>query len=229
MDYDNDSPISGYSTISDIVYNWIKNAILRSEFKPGERITQETITKRLNVSRTPVRDAFKRLQSEGLLIVKSHFGAIVFELSMDKVSEIYEIRSLLEGLGARYACEMITDENIRELTEINDKLTKHRGDMIELMKYNREFHMTLYGYSKREYLLSHIHSLWDLTEPYRLIYVSHESKVEAAMMEHQNILEALKCRNPDAVFQEITSHLQDVVATLSSHVSETSASGKILL
>ena len=70
-----------YKTVSDSVYDWIKEAIIQGEFQPGEHLAQERITERLGVSRTPVRDAMKRLEEEGLVVVKPHCGAVVFDIS----------------------------------------------------------------------------------------------------------------------------------------------------
>jgi DNA-binding GntR family transcriptional regulator len=210
----NISPILAYSTISDMVYKWIRDAIVNSYFKPGEWITQEDITERLHVSRTPVRDAFKRLQSEDLLIIKPHQGAMVVFLSLEKLLEIYEIRTLLEGAAAKHACENITDKNIKGLEKINLKMDSSRADVQQFMSCNRIFHHTLYSFSKREYLVNSIFSLWDLIEPYRLMYFKHEGKTERGLQEHVQIIEALKNNDPENVRRAVVEHLNDVITTL---------------
>ncbi|MFP3040637.1 GntR family transcriptional regulator [Treponema primitia] len=220
MEKNDISPIMTYSTISDIVYKWIRNAIVSSAFKPGEWITQEDITERLHVSRTPVRDAFKRLQSEGLLVVKPHQGAIVVQLSLEKLIEVYEIRMLLEGAAAKHACENIANKNINELEKINTKMSAQRSDPQQFMNCNRNFHYSLYSFSKREYLISTIFGLWDLIEPYRLIYFSHDGKTDGAIEEHIHIIKALKKHHPEEVRQAVIEHLNDVVTTLSSNGAE---------
>ena len=101
---DQTQPIIQYTTVSDSVYLWVKNAIIQGEFKPGEHIAQERLTKTLGVSRTPVRDAIKRLEAEGLLITKPHCGAVVFQLSKERLTEIYDIRILMEQYCA--ACSI---------------------------------------------------------------------------------------------------------------------------
>ena len=211
----NNSPLIQYSTLSDIVYNWIRDAILNSEFKPGERLSQEMITQRLQVSRTPVRDAFKRLQTEGLLEVRPNSGAIVTRLSAEKLAEIYELRTLLEGPAARYACENITDEDIAQLSEINQNMVMHRDDPNEFIKGNRAFHTALYGYSNRDYLVNYIFQLWDLIEPYRIMYVSKKGKIEGSIQEHLEVISALSRRDADETERVIVEHLKKVVMTLS--------------
>lgn len=208
-------PIPTYSTISDTVYNWIREAIANSHFKPGEWITQEAITEQLNVSRTPVRDAFKRLQSEDLLIINPHKGAMVVYLSLEKLLEIYEIRALLEGAAALHASKNITEKNIKELEKINQKMASSRNNTQQFTNCNRDFHHTLYSISKRDYLVNCIFSFWNIIEPYRLKYFKHEGKTDEAIQEHIKIIEALKLREPERVRQVIIEHLHDVTTTLS--------------
>jgi DNA-binding GntR family transcriptional regulator len=196
------------------VYNWIREAIVNSYFKPGEWITQEEITERLNVSRTPVRDAFKRLQAEDLLIIKPHQGAMVAYLSLEKLLEIYEIRTLLEGAAALHAGKNITEKSIRELEKVNQKMISSRANAQQFMNCNRSFHHTLYSFSKREYLVNSIFSFWNLIEPYRFMYFKHEGKTEESIQEHIKIIDALRLREPEKVRQVIIEHLNDVITTL---------------
>lgn len=215
MASNDNSPIIQYSTLSDIVYNWIRDAILNSEFKPGERLSQEMITGRLQVSRTPVRDAFKRLQTEGLLEIRPNSGAIVTRLSAEKLAEIYELRTLLEGPAARYACQNITDQGICHLAEINRQMILHREDPNEFIKGNRAFHTALYGYSQRDYLVNYIFQLWDLIEPYRIMYISKKGKAEGSIQEHLEVISALERRDEAETERVIVDHLKRVVAALS--------------
>jgi DNA-binding GntR family transcriptional regulator len=213
------SPIT-HENISDSVYNWIKQAILNVEFKPGERLPQEAITERLNISRTPVREAFKRLEAEGLLAVKPHLGAVVVHLSRSKFLELYEIRELLETAAALHAAENISDSGIAELEKINAKMIALHGHPQKFMDCNRTFHLTLYGFSNRDYLVNYITGIWNLTEPYRLMYISHEGKTSVAVDEHVQILTALKQKKARDVSKAIHDHLHDVVTTLSSNSTD---------
>jgi DNA-binding GntR family transcriptional regulator len=208
------------SNISDEVYRWLKKAIISIEYKPGERITQEAITEKLKISRTPVREAFKRLESEGLLTLKPNFGAVVVHLSREKFLEIYELRELLETTAGFHAAEHIADSEIAELEKINEKMLSVYNSPQRFMDCNRLFHHTLYILSRREYLVNCITTLWNLTEPYRLMYISHKGKTDIALDEHMQILQALKLRKPGDVSEAIRSHLRDVVTTLSSNSTD---------
>ena len=137
---DQTQPIIQYTTVSDSVYLWVKNAIIQGEFKPGEHIAQERLTKTLGVSRTPVRDAIKRLEAEGLLITKPHCGAVVFQLSKERLTEIYDIRILMEQYCAARTCIRASDDDIRQLEEISLKMLDFSNNSKEFMQLDRQFH-----------------------------------------------------------------------------------------
>ncbi|MFQ8842543.1 MAG: GntR family transcriptional regulator [Clostridium fessum] len=110
---DQTQPIIQYTTVSDSVYLWVKNAIIQGEFKVRQNISpRNASTKTLGVSRTPVRDAIKRLEAEGLLITKPHCGAVVFQLSKERLTEIYDIRILMEQYCAARTCIRASDDDI---------------------------------------------------------------------------------------------------------------------
>ena len=113
-------PLIQYTTVSDSVYLWIKNAIIQGEFKPGEHIAQERLTKKLGVSRTPVRDAIKRLETEGLLITKPHCGAVVFQMSLSGCTNTVEI---LEGLWNK--CDSFKSIYYSLDGRVGDTLSEH--------------------------------------------------------------------------------------------------------
>ena len=137
---DQTQPIIQQTTVSDSVYLWVKNAIIQGEFKPGEHIAQERLTKTLGVSRTPVRDAIKRLEAEGLLITKPHCGAVVFQLSKERLTEIYDIRILMEQYCAARTCIRASDDDIRQLEEISLKMLDFSNNSKEFMQLDRQFH-----------------------------------------------------------------------------------------
>lgn len=136
---DQTQPIIQYTTVSDSVYLWVKNAIIQGEFKPGEHIAQERLTKTLGVSRTPVRDAIKRLEAEGLLITKPHCGAVVFQLSKERLTEIYDIRILMEQYCAARTCIRASDDDIRQLEEISLRMLDFSNNSKEFMQLTASF------------------------------------------------------------------------------------------
>ncbi len=204
-------PIIQYTTVSDSVYLWIKNAIIQGDFKPGEHIAQESLTKKLGVSRTPVRDAIKRLEAEGLLITKPHCGAVVFQLSKEHLTEIYEIRILMEQYCAARSCIKASDEDIKTLEAISLRMLNYPDTTKEFMQLDRQFHYTLCKPSGCSNTLEILEGLWNKCDSFKSIYYSLEGRINDTLAEHTIIVQCLKKRDVEGVKKGIADHLKDVV------------------
>lgn len=217
---ENSINIDAYHTRSQIVYDWLKMKIITGEFAPGQHIGQEMVSSELNVSRTPVRDAFKKLSGEGLLILKPYQSAIVNDLSVETIKEIYEIRSLLEGRCVKVACDNITDEDIEELRAIVKEMEVSKDSQSVFMKLNRKFHARLYKCAQKEYLFNMIFDLWDITEPYRVLYIYGANKSEDSIDEHRKIIKALEQRDSEEACRQIVLHQGKVVTILEKYAKD---------
>ena len=202
-----------YRTVADSVYFWMKEAIIRGEFQPGERLAQDRITERLGVSRTPVRDAMKRLEAEGLIIVKPRCGAVVFDISEKRLTEIYEIRILLEQHCAAKACAIITDEQIGEIERHNLKMKDCMRNSRQFMEEDRLFHRAWCEVSGCTGTIEILETLWTRCDAFKSIYYSLDGKARDTLNEHAKIIQAFRERDIEAVKRAINSHLQDVVET----------------
>lgn len=216
---DVNEPIIKYTTVADSVYAWIKNAIIQGEFRPGEHLTQETLTKKLGVSRTPIRDAIKRLEAEGLLITKPRCGAIVFSMTQDNLRELYEIRILLEQYCGVKSCQKATSEEIRQIEQANLNMYKTLGSLREFMRYDREFHYLLCKLSGCTNTLEILEGLWNKSDSYKSIYYSIEGRCLDTLQEHTAIVQAIKDKDKERLKEKIADHLRDVVNTISSKAS----------
>ena len=124
------------------VYNHLKNDILSGKYEKGTALTETSVAQELNVSRTPVREALRQLELGELVTIVPNKGAIVEGVSVDDVRDIYEIRSLIEGIAAVHAVKNATDEQIEQLSEIVD-LTEfyfNRNDTEKLQDMDGKFH-----------------------------------------------------------------------------------------
>ena len=110
--------VSEYLPLRDVVFNTLRQAILKGEMEPGERLMEIQLAQKLGVSRTPVREAFRQLELEGLIQIIPNKGAYVTGIKVKDIQDIYMIRSKLEGLCARWACENITKEQLEEMEEV---------------------------------------------------------------------------------------------------------------
>lgn len=196
-------------TREEYVAKVLREAILRSELKPGERLDQTKIAEQLKVSRTPVRNALLILSNEGLVEMAPHAGAVVSEMQPEEIEEIYFIRGVLEGIAARLAAESLTDEDVALLgTRLKD--LDRAGNPDEWIHHNKHFHLQIYSAAKRPRLLSLIASIHDLTLPYSYRYIGSEDHRRIASVGHHQIFEA--CRQRDGLRAEaaVKEHLETV-------------------
>jgi DNA-binding GntR family transcriptional regulator len=207
-------PVSS-NTVSEQVYNKIKTAILIGEFAPGERIIQENITQQLNVSRTPVREALQRLSSEGLVTIRPFYGAQVFNLSIQNLQEIYDIRILIECYAARKSCHLLEDADIDELEAMNNMIRDKKNSISDCMAYDRAFHQSICFASLSDYIIHILQGIWDKCDPYKSLYFTSPENLVYMIEEHDQVISSLRRRDEDAVAEAIRQHLEDVVDKIS--------------
>jgi DNA-binding GntR family transcriptional regulator len=206
-----------YVTVSDSAYLWIKNAILNGTLKAGERLVQEELTEKLGVSRTPVRDAIKRLESEGLLVSRPHYGAFVFQPSKKQLREIYEIRILIEQYCAAKACNVATDKELQSIKSINDKMAKVSPLANEYMQLDFQFHKRIADLSGCSNMTIEIlEGLWNKSCSFKSLYFQMEGCTENTISKHYSIVESLIKRDIAGVQKAIADHLNDVVNSVST-------------
>ena len=121
-------PIERHQTLREKILEMIRDAILKGTMKPGERVSEPELAERFGISRTPIREAFRQLESEGYLEVIPRKGAVVASLSERDIEEFYAIKILLEGFAAKMAAEKLTEKDIDRLESINERLKKVAAD-----------------------------------------------------------------------------------------------------
>jgi DNA-binding GntR family transcriptional regulator len=193
------------------IYSTLRENILSGKYFAGESLIEKRLAEELNVSRTPIREAIRQLELEGLVESIPNKGATVKGISKKDMEDIYRIRMVLEGLAARWAIEQITDEEIKKLTEAYDLMEFYTGkeDINAISKLNTEFHDVIYAATKST-VLQHI--LKDFQ-----IYVKwarHESlsslgRKETALKEHYDILKAFKERNSENAEKYLIIHVEN--------------------
>jgi len=196
-------------TREEYVAKVLREAILRSEIKPGERLDQTKIAEQLRVSRTPVRNALLILSNEGLVEMTPHAGAVVSEMEPAEIEEIYFLRGVLEGIAARLAVEGMTDEDLALLRKTLDDLDR-TADPAEWIQHNKRFHFQVYSGARRPRLLSLIASIHDLTLPYSYRYIGSEEHRRVAGEGHHRIFQACQQRDGSLLEAVIKEHLETV-------------------
>lgn len=196
-------------TLSGRVFNQIREDILAGKYKSGEELKESTIGHELGVSRTPVREALRQLELEGLVKIIPNKGAQVVSLSVKDIKDIYAIRSHLEGLCARWACENISTEQIEKLEEIvylsEFRASKqHYEQMLEL---DTKFHEIIYEASQSKMLRHLLKDFHHYVQRVRRVTLSSTERADKCNLEHKAILEAMKEHNPDKAEELAHQHI----------------------
>ncbi|MGE5314630.1 MAG: GntR family transcriptional regulator [Acidobacteriota bacterium] len=188
----------------------IRDAIIEGKIKPNERLTEENVSMMLGVSRTPLREAFLQLESEGFVKVTPRRGAVVSELSEKDAEEIYLIKSVLEGLAAGLAAVKVERATIERLTEINEQMKAQiatkKKEPRAFLELNTKFHAVLNGICGNEKLSQLIDILRKQSLRYNYLYVAGLSHIEHSIEDHDRIIEALKEQNAGQAEAIVKSH-----------------------
>lgn len=187
-------PIERHQTLREKILETIRDAILRGTLKPGERVSEPELAERFGISRTPIREAFRQLESEGYLEVIPRKGAVVASLSERDVVEFYAIKSILEGYAARIAAERMTERDIERLEGINEKLQQiaAEGDIKAFFRVHNEFHDQFIKSSGNDKLAELINQLVLKFNRLRLASLSQPGRMDISVQEHRKIIEAFR-------------------------------------
>ncbi|HEY6294526.1 MAG TPA: GntR family transcriptional regulator [Streptosporangiaceae bacterium] len=152
--------VPGYISKTDLVAALLRELVITGELAAGEQLRQRDLAQRFGVSQTPVREAMRRLESEGLLICDTHRGFTVVPPDDGRIEENFQIRAALESLGASLASRKIDADGLARLHDLNDKMRALADDDPAYAELNREFHFTVYEYAHSPLLLSLMRLLW---------------------------------------------------------------------
>jgi len=177
----------------------IRDAILKGNMKPGERVSEPELADRFGISRTPIREAFRQLESEGYLEVIPRKGAVVASLSERDVEEFYAIKIILVGFAAKMSAENLTAKDIERLESINQRLQQiaEEGDVKTFFRVHNEFHEVFIKAAGNEKLYEMINQLVMRFKRLRLASLSQPGRMEISVEEHRNMIQAFKNHDGD--------------------------------
>lgn len=203
--------VGSKQTIEEQVYEQLKNVILSGAFKSGQRLTERELCTQLQVSRTPIRDAIKRLVTEGLLDNEAYKGIIIPRLTVEEVADLIEVRESLEGLAAKKAAVFVTTnqlqllkENLEQSFNILDK-----QDIDKLVQMNDQFHQLIISTSKNIIINDILKRLKCRIMLARSTSLYTPLRPTDTLQEHLNIYNALKDKNPDLAEQAMKLHIRN--------------------
>lgn len=201
------------------VFQRIREDILTGVYRDGEELREITLGERLGVSRTPVREALRQLELEGLVAIVPNKGAYVTAISQKDVRDIYQIRSLLEGLCARWATKRITQKQIEEMEEIVLLAEFHlrkdaEGRARQVSELDGRFHQVLYEASDSRILEHVLKDFHKYVKMARQMSVGTSDRAEQSIAEHKGILEAIRSRDEDLAEKLADRHIMNVMKNL---------------
>jgi DNA-binding GntR family transcriptional regulator len=214
--------------MTDWVCDELREAIVNLRLRPGEPLREAALAEKLGVSKTPLREAFARLEQEGLVETTSFKGAVVTGYSERDLKEIYELRALLEGAAARSAAERADDATLRALRDVLDRSRALRdaGDLVGLAELLGRFDVIVYSQVTNDRigalidnLRAHLTRIGRLTEDI-------PGRVEASVEEHAAIVDAILARDPDEAERRMRVHIASVL-TDQLATRETTTDGRV--
>jgi DNA-binding GntR family transcriptional regulator len=192
-------PMEKHLTLREKILENIRDAIISGELKGGSRVSEPDVAERYGISRTPIREAFRQLESEGYLTVIPRRGAVVSEFSEKDVEEFYAIKSILEGYAAHRACEKMTAKELDRLQAINDRLAElaSHNDIKVFFKIHNDFHDVFIKAADNEKLRELISSLVTRFQRLRLMSISLPGRMDISVREHKKIIEAFRRKDAE--------------------------------
>ncbi len=209
----NESKRNSKPSLGEYVYDEVLAAIREGKYHPGERIREADITTALNVSRTPVREAFRRLQSEGRLIFEAQRGAVVAELDPQEVAELYALRQQLEGIAARFAAQHASTTEISSMEYILEQSRAVSDNPREVNQINWELHHAIYNAGHNRFLIKAFSAISDSMALLRGVKYIPRGRPQKLYEEHSRIIEAIKKRDPDAADEAAQNHIRNSFKT----------------
>lgn len=202
--------INEYMPLRDIVFKTLRNAIITGELEPGERLMEIQLAEKMGVSRTPIREAMRKLELEGLIVMVPRKGAQVAEFTEKDIQDVLEIRAALEALAARLACQRMDERDFLKMqlaiTEYSYAAKTKNVD--EMMKQDVEFHDIICHATGNDKLIQMFTNLKEQVERYRVAYLKNTNKYSKVENEHLEILEALRNHDGHKAADLAIAHIQ---------------------
>jgi GntR family transcriptional regulator, rspAB operon transcriptional repressor len=196
-------------SLTEEIANTVRDRILKGEYGIGERIKESLIAEELRVSRTPVREAIKQLEKEGLIKSIPNRGSYAIGFTKQDIEDIYAVRTVVEVLAMRWAVNKITEEEISKLQDEYDVMEFYakKKDGKKVAEVNKRFHEIVYNASRSRFLVQILKSYQEYVEQTRKVTVYCENNLKAILSEHKGILEAIIEKDEDKAVKKILTHL----------------------
>ena len=202
-----------YLPLRDVVFNTLRQAILRGELKPGERLMEIQLANKLGVSRTPIREAIRKLELEGLVLMIPRKGAEVAEITEKSLRDVLEVRRALEELSVQLACEKITKEEIRELERVAKEFQQvvKSSDITEIAEVDVRFHDIIYTATDNQKLIQLLNNLREQMYRYRVEYLKRDGVFPQLIAEQEAIIRHIENNEKEKATEVMCRHIDNQV------------------
>ena len=209
--------------LRDVVFNTLRQAILKGELKPGERLMEIQLANKLGVSRTPVREAIRKLELEGLVLMIPRKGAEVAEITRQDMEDVLEVRTALEELAVKDACDHITDAQLSELKKASNEFKKallEGKDLVTCADADMHFHDVILSATNNRRLIQMLNNLSEQMYRYRMEYLKDERTHKTLIEEHDAIRRALKKHDKVKAGAAIRVHIDNQKRSILESLTE---------
>lgn len=214
--------LDSYKPLRELVCENLIDAINKGILSPGERLMEIQIAEEMGVSRTPVREAIRKLELEGFVVMIPRRGTYVANISIKDINEVYEIRSALDILAGGLAAERINDEEIEKMRELLVLIEKYaeEDNLSKVIEIDSKFHDILYTASRNERLVNIISNLREQITVIRGKSMNYPGRLADTLNEHKEIVESIATRNVDRAEEAVRVHLENAEQTLLKAIDE---------
>lgn len=214
--------INEYLPLRDIVFQTLRKAILMGELEPGERLMETQLGEKLGVSRTPIREAIRKLELEGLVVMVPRKGAQVAAFTQKDIQDVLEVRAALEALACKLACHRMDDRSFLRLQLIitEYEYAVKEQDIEVMIQKDVEFHETIFKATNNEKLSQFFNNMREQVDRYRIAYIKSTVESNNVMKEHMEILKALKNRDEERAAQLASEHIRVQCETIMKAIKE---------
>jgi len=216
--------IENYKPLREIVFGYLREAILEGKLEPGKRLMEMQLAEDLGVSRTPVREAIRKLELEGLVVMVPRKGAYVADVSIKDMVEVLEIRAALEGLAASLAAERMTPKDVKILKVLADEFKKFHleQNFKGMIEKDIEFHEKIFESTGNEKLYQMSQGLREQIYRFRVRYISEYNQSDNLVIEHDKILKAISKKDSQLAYNYGWEHIE----SLRNHMINTVSSNE---
>lgn len=208
--------LDSYKPLREVVSETLREAIVSGVLQPGERLMEIQLAEELGVSRTPVREAIRKLELEGFVVMIPRRGTYVADLSIKDINEVFEIRTALDVLAAGLAAERITDDELEELERILVQIGEciEQNNMEPIVELDSQFHDIQYRACRNDRLVGIINNLREQFTRFRSISMAYPGRLKNTLEEHSRLVEAIASRNSELAQKLAREHMENAEQTL---------------